>query len=321
MDTCVFLAANSGRGFVSAYDGFPPADSFLHIVKGGPGTGKSSYMKAIREAARSRGLDTLSILCSGDPDSLDGLWIPALKTAWMDGTAPHVREPSVYGTDGDYVNLGRFCRTPFHGADREAAAVLSAAYRARYAAAYRLLRAAMELERRAEEDTEAEKQELAEREIRARLAECPAGTGEGGPPFRCWISALSCKGLLHLEETVNTLCKQIYVTPGGRAALETARREAEARGLRAILCPSPLDPEKLEAVLLPEAGIAFAAGNAEALLPGRAGELRAGTLALALAELREAKRLHDELEGISRAYMDFPALSDFTERTLEALFR
>ena len=85
MDTSVFLAANTGLGFVSVYDGFPPEDCFLHIVKGGPGTGKSGYMKAIREAARTRGLDTLSVLCSGDPDSLDGLWIPALKTASRGG--------------------------------------------------------------------------------------------------------------------------------------------------------------------------------------------------------------------------------------------
>ena len=145
MDTSVFLAANTGLGFVSAYDGFPPEDCFLHIVKGGPGTGKSGFMKAIREAARTRGLDTLSVLCSGDPDSLDGLWIPALKTAWVDGTAPHVREPSVFGVDGDYVNLGRFCRTPFESADREAAASLSAACRERYEEAYRLLREAKRL--------------------------------------------------------------------------------------------------------------------------------------------------------------------------------
>ena len=81
-----------------------------------------------------------------------------------------------------------------------------------------------------------------------------------------------------------------------------------------------LDPEQLEAVLLPEAGIAFVAGRRETAPPDERGELRARTLALALAELREAKRLHDELEVISGRYMDFAALTEFTESTIARLF-
>ena len=39
-----FLGANSKDGFVSLYGDFPPDGSFLHIIKGGPGTGKSGFM-------------------------------------------------------------------------------------------------------------------------------------------------------------------------------------------------------------------------------------------------------------------------------------
>ena len=68
MDRAFFLAANSGGGFRSLYDGFPPEGVFLHIIKGGPGTGKSSFMRRIRAAAEERGLDTETVLCSGDPE-------------------------------------------------------------------------------------------------------------------------------------------------------------------------------------------------------------------------------------------------------------
>ena len=112
MDQTFFLAANSGQGFFSLYDGFPGDGVFLHVVKGGPGTGKSGFLRRIRKAAQERGLDTETILCSGDPDSLDGLCVPALRQAWVDGTAPHVTEPKIFGVTGDYVNLGRFCRLP-----------------------------------------------------------------------------------------------------------------------------------------------------------------------------------------------------------------
>ena len=135
MDRSYFLAANSGRGFFSLYDQFPPAGAFLHIIKGGPGTGKSSFMRRIREAAQQRGYDTETILCSGDPDSLDGLYIPALGLAWVDGTAPHVQEPEVFGGTADYVNLGAYCPTPLSAEDRARAAALTEAYRACYAQA------------------------------------------------------------------------------------------------------------------------------------------------------------------------------------------
>ena len=314
MDTSFFLGANTGRGFVSAMDRFPPDGAFLHIVKGGPGTGKSSYMKTIREAARGRGLDTVSILCSGDPDSLDGLWLPALKQAWVDGTAPHVREPGIFGADSDYVNLGYFCRTPFRKEDQAAAREKSAAYKACYAKAYRSLREAMERERAAEKGPGAGEQRLAEREILARIGDCGSKAGGSGMAFHCWISAISCKGLLRLEESITKLCKQIYVIPSGCAeALELAAHEALDRGMRVIVCAEVLDPERAEALLLPEAGICFAAERRETGLCGE-------NLEPALEALREAKALHDELEAISRPYMDFDALTAFTEETLTRVF-
>ena len=52
-----FLGANSAEGFTSLYGGFPPGPgAFLHILKGGPGTGKSSMLRAIAAAANERGL-------------------------------------------------------------------------------------------------------------------------------------------------------------------------------------------------------------------------------------------------------------------------
>ena len=108
-----FLGANSRDGFSSLYRFFPGSgDDYCHIIKGGPGTGKSSFMKQIGQAAEERGFDVHYVLCSGDPDSLDGVYLPALHLAWVDGTAPHVGEPRCFGVDSDYVNLGSFCPCP-----------------------------------------------------------------------------------------------------------------------------------------------------------------------------------------------------------------
>ncbi len=318
LDQTFFLAANSGRGFYSLYDGFPDEAQFLHIIKGGPGTGKSGFMRRLREAAQARGLDTVSVLCSGDPDSLDALSVPALGLAWVDGTAPHVREPRYFGVDADYVNLGRFCRLPLNGDDRLRAAALNRAYKERYDAAYQFLAAAEALERAEELPDAAVMREETER-ARALLDAFPERAGSCRRERR-FLSAISCKGLLSLSETVNLLCKQIYCLRGGGAVLESAAAYAAGKCTRMILCPSPLNPRQLEAVLIPELSLAFVA--APAALPIPQGERLQSREALsrAVGELADAKRLHDRLEALYRPYMDFEALTAWTEDCVSALF-
>ena len=141
-----FLGANSARGFASLYEHFPPeGDVYLHIIKSGPGTGKSGFMKAIARAAQERGLDVHCVLCSGDPDSLDGVYIPALGQAWMDGTAPHVREPAFFGVDSDYVNLGRFFADGLSAEEKQHIRELTARCKSEYSEAYRALSSAAAL--------------------------------------------------------------------------------------------------------------------------------------------------------------------------------
>lgn len=89
-----FLGANSGEGFYSLYDQlFTDVLDDLLILKGSPGCGKSTLMKIVGKAAGEAGLDVHYIRCSGDPDSLDGVVIPALRSAVVDGTAPHAAAP------------------------------------------------------------------------------------------------------------------------------------------------------------------------------------------------------------------------------------
>ena len=317
MDQTFFLAANSGEGFYSLYDGFPGDGAFLHIIKGGPGTGKSGFLKRIRAAAQARGLDTESILCSGDPDSLDGLFIPAIGQAWVDGTAPHVMEPRIFGVDSDYVNLSRFCRLPLPQGDREHARELHAAYKAEYAAAYRALAAAAMLEAEEERADPATEWEAME-QVRAALAAFPAREGDCQIRRR-FLSAISCQGRMHLNETVNSLCKQIYYLRGADA-LRFAAAETEKRCGELILCPRPLRPEMPEAVLAPELGLAFLASPAAIAIPEGERRLSREMLSRAMERLREAKKLHDRLEAVYRPYMDFEGLTAFTDAYIEGLF-
>ena len=124
-------------------------------------------------------------------------------------------------------------------------------------------------------------------------------------------------------------------------ALEAAAKAAADKGLDRILCPDPLDPARLEALLLPKGGLALLAGDwplpasrhvrldvmaVDALSSDERAERRQGlrardaAKAAALAKLETAKALHDELEAVYRPSVDFAALTDFTERTVIGLF-
>ena len=318
MDQTFFLAANSGQGFTSLYDGFPGDGCFLHILKGGPGTGKSGFLRRIRNAAHERGYDTVSILCSGDPDSLDGLCVPALAQAWVDGTAPHVREPELFGADADYVNLGQFCRLPLSEADRTRALALHRANRERCSAARALLEAAAALEAGEElHDARVSQEELGR--VREILAALPDHQGACRVEKR-FLSAISCQGLLFLSETLNMLCKQVHTLRGGSAVLEEAAALARKKGGHVILCPRPLRPGQLEAVLLPEHATAFLRAPAALMVPRGERLLSGEALGAAIEELAAAKALHDRLEAVYRPYMDFDALTGFTEAYAERLF-
>lgn len=103
-----FLGANTPTGFYSLFNElYKPEDKWkMYIIKGGPGTGKSSLMKFIASEADKRGYKTEQIFCSSDPSSLDALIIPDLNIAIADGTSPHIIEPVFPGVCENIVNLG-----------------------------------------------------------------------------------------------------------------------------------------------------------------------------------------------------------------------
>ncbi len=102
-----FLGGSTPDGF-RTYFGRMIADTDFHtyIIKGGPGTGKSSLMKRLAEAFPD---DSKEIYyCSSDPDSLDAVVFTDRKVILVDGTAPHVFEPEYPGAVQQILDLGAY---------------------------------------------------------------------------------------------------------------------------------------------------------------------------------------------------------------------
>ena len=102
-----FLGGTSPNGFRSKFirqirrPGF-----YTYILKGGPGTGKSTLMKKAAERFNDHELSLYR--CSSDISSLDAVVVEDEGLIIVDGTAPHVFEAEYPGISQEIVNLGQF---------------------------------------------------------------------------------------------------------------------------------------------------------------------------------------------------------------------
>ncbi|MBO4330941.1 MAG: hypothetical protein J5827_02580 [Oscillospiraceae bacterium] len=331
-----FLGANSYKGFYSLYGEYfrPGPSQRLYVIKGGPGGGKSGFMRAIARAAESRGLKVIRILCSGDPASLDGIRIPQLGLMFADGTSPHVLEPDCVGERGAYVDLSRFCRMEVRGSEE-----LSALYREHYRRAYCLLAAAgnvygsVRLPEACLDEVARRAEGVINRELR-RKSRVP------GRAERLFTDAFTCVGTVSLAETRSELCGKLISLDNeyGAAAhfLELLSGAAVERGYDVTVCLSPLDPGRILHLLIPELSVGFVSGRggrrlhldktAAAHMSGE--ELAAAKDALALhsrllgmaqEQLRLAKAAHDRLEAAVNPHVDFDGVYGLADRYIAEL--
>lgn len=80
----------------------------IYIIKGGPGVGKSTFMKKIAHVVLEKGYDLEYHCCSSDKNSIDGVYIPELGVALLDGTSPHMVDPKYPGAVDEIINLGDY---------------------------------------------------------------------------------------------------------------------------------------------------------------------------------------------------------------------
>lgn len=334
-----FLGANSPEGFYSLYGELIPRETAraVYILKGGPGCGKSTLLRHVGARAEEGGLDVSYIVCSGDPDSLDGVVLPQLGVALVDGTAPHVVEPFCPGAMDRYVDLGRHYDSAGLYPMREEIRACMEENSACYRRCYRCLSAVGTLER----DT---RELLLSPALTARLLKRARGIlsrelkqegGEPGRTVRRFLSAVTCQGELTLWETVTAHYGRVYeLCDSFSLAHEMLTLMAEAfaaRGYDTVVCPDPMCPNRILHLLIPTLSLAFVTSTREQAYPGRPYRrihldalitgseewklLRARVrfshrVALSLAEealqtLRDAKNAHDRLESLYNPYVDF----------------
>lgn len=106
----LYPGGNTPQGFYSYYNYIISQNKAEKIfcIKGGPGLGKSTFMRNIGEYFLGKGEAVDFLWCSSDTESIDGILLQDRKVAMIDGTAPHIVDPITPGAVDEIINLGEF---------------------------------------------------------------------------------------------------------------------------------------------------------------------------------------------------------------------
>ena len=347
----LFPGGNTALGFFSFYDHILPEEETgrMIILKGGPGVGKSTFMRRIHAALGGGDSPSTLYFCSGDPDSLDAVALPERGLLVLDGTAPHVIDPKIPGARDSLINLGaclreeamrprlphiRDCMADHAACSRRARACMraacaltrdSAAVLAAAADEGRLARMTRALIRTVIPCDSGEEEEAQTPSVRPVLTDAVTPKGE-----LCLIAENALPRVIRLVRPW-----AMDLTPALRELSFAAR--AAGYAVEEHLCPTmpgsllhlsipALHTLVTTSDLLPSE-LTFDFG---ACLPGDSllrhectlEQAHAGVklhLHRAVSALAQAKQLHDELETFYVPNMDFAAWQRILDETLESL--
>ena len=339
-----FAASNSADGFKSYFERVfdPKKYSRVYIIKGGPGTGKSRFMKKIAQVGEERGFFVERVYCSSDPHSLDGVIIPALKVAVVDGTAPHVYEPHLPGALESIVDMGELWNPSLLMGSRRIIEELNEQKKRCFERGYRYLAAYKRVSENMEQMIRRAVKLDKIKKFAARFA-AMSQSGEGTEEYRL-ANSIGMSGRFGFDtyraqagvyyeindyfETGHFLLREIY----------NAQKEQRAD---MILSPNPILCDRLDALSVMPQGLTFEIGdsgsddirninmkrfvNTVDIIAIRsnirlATRLRDGIYDMAALEFENVKKYHFTLEEIYGAAMDFEAKEQLENEFCKKIF-
>lgn len=343
-DRHLFPGGNTPAGFFSYYQYILPQDKANHIfcIKGGPGVGKSTFMKKIGEAMGEKGHSVEYMHCSSDPNSLDGLVIPELRIAFIDGTSPHVVDPKNPGAVDEVINLGECWSLSGIKEHREEIMTTNSAVGKHFARVYRYLAAAKEVyndQIAIQTDySDATGIDIELESILPLMSEHRKGI-KLGRERKLFASAITPDGMMNYLDSLAAGCKSVYGLNGSwvlaAGFLKRLSDEAIQRGLDVEQYYCPMEPGvKIEHMIIPALSMAFFTTNQFHTVSAddmqmidfdkyvdkqamgshmdvliKDGQYFLVLMREAMATLNQAKKLHDYMETFYIPNMDFDAIA------------
>lgn len=350
-----FLGSSGRNGFFSCFSQLTPKieGQYTYIIKGGPGTGKSSMMKKIADEIERRDIGCERIFCSSDPDSLDAVIFPSLRVSIADGTSPHTLDPEYPGATGEIINLGECWDKNKILENKEKIISITDRYKECHRRCRRFIDSAFSIYG----DGEKICRDCVDKERLMRYASRVANRYFKKPSGRIGLEkirlldAITPKGYYFLSETVNEMCDTtiIFEDDFGVAAsmlINEIRSYALACGFSVISSPFVGNEKQLRHIIIKELALGFFTCDKLCepdIIPTKTVSLRrfysAAELALhrarltfskkaskelmneAVCALRMAKDEHDLLEACYIDAMDFEKLNAIAESLIERIWQ
>ena len=339
-----FLAANSAEGFVSHFgDCYNPYDGWkAYIIKGGPGTGKSSFMRYLAREGEKKNLKVEYFPCSSDPNSLDAVSFPEIKTVIMDGTAPHIVDPKFVGISENLLDFGVFWNEKILREKREEIIKLTLENKESHKRASDYIKTAGNLIKSNYETalkvTDIKKAELfAEKLIKKYI---PKDDGKGYEWVR-FLSGITPFSVVSYADSLpfkykNTVILRDEYGASSIVIFEKIRKYSVDSGYEIITVKNHILPSLIiDGIIIPELSLVFLREskfmkinsdvrriNTERFLKENCSnknntkfnyEISKLLISKAVDTLNEAKSIHDDLEKCYVGAMDFEALTRFAD--------
>lgn len=346
-ENAYFAALNTARGFQSCFSSiFAPYRTY--VIKGGPGSGKSTLMKKIAAKADALGLPCERYYCSSDTSSLDAVALPSLSLAILDGTAPHTVEPYCPGARDRLVDLTVFWDKAYLLTHHAAILSLNQAIAKTYEEVYALMGAAAKLEetvqKAAQDAFHEDKADAVIRRFFLRRKTRPTGRSSAllpTTPLVRPIAAFGTDGPVMFDTRQKQAATVVSLQDVHDASpLFFARliHYLDRQGCRYEVSPLPLT-EQIGEIYCPDLSLLFTVLpckeptvtlNLDRMLTDRGrGILRRTRTSRRMSEelcelvagrLSYIGRLHDELETYYIAATDFTGVDAYTEMLIEEIF-
>lgn len=335
----LFAGSNGAKGFHSFFQYvFRDGARRVYLLKGGPGTGKSSLMKNLATVLQDAGLALELFYCSSDSRSLDAVACPELGVAVVDATFPHEQDPKLPGCFEEIINLGAFWDASKLVPHRNRVAAAGKAKAACFATAFNYFAAAL-----AVEEVIALRSAGNGQDCSSILEELLQEVHKAGKPVlaprqarHLFASALTPEGFVsEVADLSSGYRRFILVGPPGAGQANFLRllvSQAELMGLEAEAFHYPLNPDQVLHLLLPDLNLAVLTAtlldpldalDGQRIVCGsepqgaalaRDHELFAELVASGFAALRDAQSGHGEVEQLYSSAMDFAAVDEVFRR-------
>lgn len=330
-----FPGSNTCRGFHGYFEEILPREETQRacIIKGGPGVGKSTLMKRVGAAWEKQGRQVEYYWCSGDPDSLDA--VAADGRMLMDGTAPHVIDPTLPGAADGIVNLGVCLNEKIMQTHRDEVLQLGRDISRCYARAYRYLAGA---DAAFQDSADIYRQAVDPGALcNLRMELQSYMTGQPGRVQHAYAQAITCKGVVsHAESLVceDMLCLDLPFGFDADCILRPLSINLCARGMGLRAFMQPLDGKRHAHILSGGRAVTtfVEKGRPTRTLPFDQNILRREHDALsfnraaydlllrqAVDSLHDAKEKHDVLERLYMDAMDYKQLEEIAAETAEKM--